>query len=172
MLGDHHRHATMVLEALDQLGAKPAIESLVARVAHQTDLDITLDYEGDAARHEPEVESTLYRLVQEALTNVAKHARASRVEVRVRDAGGQIALTVRDDGAGFDARQTTSGFGLIGMRERLALVGGTLEIRSDPGGGTVLRASIPVRELLAAAGEEPGQVAPGDLPVGPPELRP
>jgi signal transduction histidine kinase len=128
--------------ALDELGARPAIESLVARVARAADLDIVLSYEG-AGRHAPEVESTLYRLVQEALTNVSKHAGASHVEVQVRDVDGELSLSVRDDGQGFEERASTSGFGLIGMRERLALVGGTLSIESRPGSGTLLRASIP-----------------------------
>jgi signal transduction histidine kinase len=137
--------------ALDELGTKPALESLVARVARQTDLEIELEvdlaYEnGDAEfRHEADIESTVYRLVQEALTNVAKHAAATRVEVRVSDREGDILVTVRDDGGGFDARAETTGFGLLGMRERLALVHGVLEIESAAGDGTLLRASIPPR---------------------------
>ena len=97
--------------ALDELGTKPALESLVARVMRQTDLEIDLAvdlaYEnGDAeSRHVAEIESTIYRLVQEALTNVAKHAQATRVEVRVSDRDGDIALSVRDDGSGFDPQR-------------------------------------------------------------------
>jgi signal transduction histidine kinase len=143
--------------ALDELGAKPALESLVARFSGQTDLAVTLEvdlaYEnGDAPfRHIAEIEATVYRLVQEALTNVSKHAAATSVDVRVSDRGGAIELLVRDDGRGFDPRQDSSGFGLLGMRERLALVGGTLELDSSPGAGTVLHATIPVRRRAKLA---------------------
>jgi signal transduction histidine kinase len=141
--------------ALDELGAKPALESLIERVSRQTDLEIALAvnlaYEnGDAAhRLAPEVESTLYRLVQEALTNVAKHAAATRVDVDVTEHDGQIVITVRDDGAGFDTGQRSAGFGLMGMRERLALVRGSLTIDSTPGDGTMIRASIPINRRVA-----------------------
>jgi signal transduction histidine kinase len=137
--------------ALDELGAKPALESLVERVQRQTDLVIELEVDlaydnGDVAeRHAPEVESTIYRLVQEALTNIAKHASATRVEIYVGDHGGQLAVRVRDDGAGFDPGERSAGFGLVGMRERLALVHGSLKIESAPGNGTLVEASIPVR---------------------------
>ena len=144
--------------ALDELGAKPALESLVERVARQTDLEIQLEvdlaYENGQAseRHTAEVESTIYRLVQEALTNVGKHAQATRVEIRVTDTDGRVTVVVRDDGAGFDPAQGSAGFGLVGMRERLALVHGTLEIESAPGAGTAIRASIPVRRRAAQPG--------------------
>lgn len=135
--------------ALDELGAKPALEALAARFTQQTELDLHLDvdlaYEsGDSdARHLPEIEATIYRLVQEALTNVAKHARAQRVVVEVSDRDGAVSVLVRDDGAGFETRQHSTGFGLLGMRERLALVNGQLEIESAPGNGTTVRATIP-----------------------------
>jgi signal transduction histidine kinase len=144
--------------ALDELGTKPALETLVERVIRQTDLEIALEVDlaydngDDVPRHAPEIESTVYRLVQEALTNVGKHARASRVEVSVSDRDGQVAVTVRDDGAGFELGARSSGFGLVGMRERLALVHGTLEIESAPGSGTLIRASIPVRRRSADRG--------------------
>ena len=98
--------------ALDELGTKPALESLVARFVRQTDLDVDLDvdlaYENGAAdaRHTAEVESTIYRLVQEALTNVAKHAQATRVRgARRRSSTASIRVEVRDDGRGFDPAQ-------------------------------------------------------------------
>jgi signal transduction histidine kinase len=137
--------------ALDELGAKPALESLVSRFTQQTDLEIELFIDlahengGAEARHVPEIESTIYRLVQEALNNIVKHAGATRVEVRVADGGGDVEVTVRDNGNGFDTQQRSSGFGLMGMRERLALVSGSLEIESSPGSGTVVRAEIPSR---------------------------
>src|SRR4029079_8551025 len=100
----------------------------------QADLEIALEahraYDNghDVGRHIPEIESTVYRLVQEALTNVGKHAGATHVEIFVSDRDGHVAVTVRDDGAGFELTAASPGFGLVGMRERLALVHGSLDI--------------------------------------------
>jgi signal transduction histidine kinase len=136
--------------ALDELGARPALETLAARVARQADLEIDLDVDlahergAEGFRHAPDVESTLYRVVQEALTNIVKHASATSVHVRVSDRSGDVEVVVRDDGKGFEPHDDNSGFGLLGMRERLVLVRGTLNIVSAPGEGTTLRARIPV----------------------------
>ena len=135
--------------ALDEFGVEAALETLVTRVARQSEVSVELEFElgvdeGEARpRHSPEIESTAYRVIQEALNNVIKHARATRVQVRVSDQRGGIEVTVRDDGQGFDPEAVSVGFGLLGMRERLALVGGTLEIESTPDAGTTMRASIP-----------------------------
>ena len=136
--------------ALDEFGVKTALETLATRVAGQFDLavDLEVDLTGDdadATRHPPEIESTIYRVVQEALTNVGKHAEAAHVKVRVSDRDGDVEVVVSDDGKGFDLDAGTAGVGLLGMRERLALVGGTLDTESAPGGGAALRASIPAR---------------------------
>ena len=137
--------------ALDELGTQAALETLAARVAQQSgieiDLQIDLAFErGDApVRHATEIESTTYRLVQEGLTNVVKHARATRVEVRVIDIDETVEILLRDDGQGFDPNGDPAGFGLIGMRERIALVHGTLNVESAAGRGTTLRACIPAR---------------------------
>jgi signal transduction histidine kinase len=142
--------------ALDELGTQAAIETLTARVAQQSGLEIDLDIDlaferGDAtARHVTEIESTTYRLVQEGLTNVVKHAAASRVQVRVADLEETIEIVLRDDGNGFDPDDDAAGFGLIGMRERVALVHGTLEVESAVGSGTTLRARIPSRRRDSA----------------------
>jgi signal transduction histidine kinase len=136
--------------SLDELGAKAAIEALVARVSQQSgleiDAEINLAYEDGTAehRHTTEVESTIYRLVQEALTNVVKHAQASHVDVLVDEGTGAVEVDVRDDGRGFDSDDSASGFGLLGMRERVALVDGTLDVSSEPGVGTTVHARIPV----------------------------
>ena len=128
--------------ALDQLGLRPALESLVERVAATEGLDARLDVDlprplGSA------VETTVYRLVQEALTNVAKHAGASRVSVRVATGDGdRVDVLVADDGRGFDASAPSDGFGLRGMQERVQLAGGSLDVRSG-GSGTEVRAEIP-----------------------------
>jgi signal transduction histidine kinase len=142
--------------ALDEIGTKVALEGLVERVAQTSGLkvslhiDLALEAGRASARHDPAVEAALYRIVQEALTNVVKHAGASRVDVRVvEDADGVVELAISDDGAGFDTEaEPTEGFGLIGMRERAELVGGALTVARGPRGGTIVRSSIPT----AAAG--------------------
>jgi two-component system sensor histidine kinase UhpB len=91
-----------------------------------------------------ELEGTAFRLVQEALTNVAKHAEADAVELRIGVTDGVVEIVVADDGRGMDLDAPTAGFGLVGMRERAELVGGVLDIASAPGSGTTLRARIPV----------------------------
>ena len=135
--------------ALDELGLRSAIETLLERHREQDGVEITseLGVPGRSAGEDPldeDLEMTVYRLVQEALTNVAKHALASRVRVAIGHADGALWLEVEDDGRGFDADTKTNGFGLAGMRERVALAGGTLEV-SSPGGGTLVKASLPVR---------------------------
>ena len=135
--------------ALDALGAEPAIISLVerARALHglEIDLDLDLDYEQGRSptRHIPEIESTIYRLVQESLTNVAKHARAERVSISVRESDGRVQIEVADDGQGFEGTPTGGGFGLAGMHERVDLVGGRLTVESSPGEGTTVTAEFP-----------------------------
>ena len=112
----------------------------------EIELEVDLGYETGrtSARHVEQIESTIYRLVQEALTNVIKHAEARRVRVEVTDHDEVIELRVTDDGRGFDRDAPgDGGFGLLGMRERVGLVHGSLEIESTPGGGTSVRAVFP-----------------------------
>jgi two-component system, NarL family, sensor histidine kinase DevS len=129
--------------ALDELGLTAAIESLAERTATVEGLEVDLEVAIGEERLDPEAETAAYRLVQEALTNVAKHARADRVAVRVHAAGERLALEVTDDGRGFDAARPGAGFGLEGMRERAGLMGGTLHIASGEAGTTV-RVELPV----------------------------
>ncbi len=147
--------------ALDELGLGPAIDSLVDRVAVvggfevETELDLALE-RGDApTRLVPEIENAVYRLVQEALSNISKHARADRVGVRVAERGEEITVEIADDGLGFDPSQRSDGFGLSGMRERVALTRGSLAVQSEPGAGTRVTAVLPARHepvVAAAAG--------------------
>jgi len=135
--------------ALDELGLPAAIEALAERSSATGGLEIkgevTLtDPEGDGQLG-PELENTIYRLMQEALTNVVKHARAEHAEINVAADSEVVTIEVRDDGAGFDPEAQSAGFGLLGMRERLELVGGKVEIESAPGQGTTLRAEVPIR---------------------------
>lgn len=144
--------------ALDEFGLGAAVEALVHRVSAVSGLDIRTDialtWEGGLAetRQEEESESTLYRLIQEALTNVARHAGAETVEVTVRESAVDVFVEVRDDGRGFEPGRRHQGFGLVGMRERVALVGGTLEISSTPGQGTVVATRVPSRHRTPDAG--------------------
>ena len=131
--------------ALDELGLIPAIESLVERTSAVAGLTIDADVAlgGVAPMLGPDLETTVYRLVQEALTNVAKHAHAERARVTVGCDGGRLQVEVADDGGGFDPDATTSGFGLVGMRERVQLGGGRLTV--SPGAdGTTVRAVFPI----------------------------
>ena len=134
--------------ALDELGLAAAIDALSERSANVVGLEMDSQVDvgrgsEEAGRLAPELESTLYRLVQEALTNVAKHARAERVRIRVSEGEGYVDVEVSDDGVGFDPEAATGGFGLLGMRERVAMAGGTIEINSMPGQGATVLARLP-----------------------------
>jgi two-component system, NarL family, sensor histidine kinase DevS len=127
--------------ALDELGLEPALESLTSRLAAVEGLEVELAVDV-GGRLDRDLETTVYRLVQEALTNIAKHARAEHVAVRVERDGDVVRVAVRDDGRGFDPQSPPEGFGLVGMRERVTLAGGELEVASQPG-ETVIRATLP-----------------------------
>ena len=129
--------------ALDQLGLKPALESLLTRLGTVEGLDVSGELEIGTHRLDPELETTIYRFAQEALTNVAKHARAEHVRVRLTRQPGTIELEISDDGGGFDPAQRGEGFGLVGMQERARLVGGDMRLESS-NQGTIVRASFPV----------------------------
>jgi signal transduction histidine kinase len=140
--------------ALDDLGLAPAIEALLARVSTVEGLAIesVVDLPGNGKRLAQELETTVYRLVQEALTNVAKHAQADNVRVAVRTAGGRLEVEIADDGSGFDPAAAPIGFGLAGMRERVELSGGELVIEpASP--GTRVRAVVPLSGLDEAVVE-------------------
>jgi signal transduction histidine kinase len=143
---------------LDDVGLVAAIEFLAEGIAARNRLQVVVD--GPRDKRFPEaIETVLYRVVQEALTNVCKHARASRAEVRLRREGRHICCTIRDDGAGFDAAvigKNPKGIGLIGIRERLAPLGGSVQVSASPGQGTELFVTIP--EKLPANG--PGGLRP------------
>lgn len=134
---------------LDQLGLGAALEALGERTtgSGKVDVRIALDLDFEAGRSESrllgEIEDTVYRLVQEALNNAVHHGKARRVVVDVSEADGTLRVRVEDDGQGFDPGAATDGFGLIGMRERAELAGGNLNLRSTPGKGTTIDATIP-----------------------------
>jgi two-component system, NarL family, sensor histidine kinase UhpB len=130
--------------ALDDHGLVPALEAQLKRFSTSTGVEVRLKRDGDPEVLPEDVQTALYRVTQEALANVARHAGATAVEVDVALAADRVELRVRDDGAGFHPGDVhgEGGLGLGGMAERARLVGGALDVRSAPGGGTTLTLRI------------------------------
>lgn len=124
-------------------GIADALERLAERFSRETSVTVGVEVTALPAL-ERDTEVVLLRVAQEGLANVRKHAGAESAVIELRTDDGVVSLTVRDDGSGFDATSPTSGFGLGGMRDRLALVGGALTISSAPGAGTQLTATLPL----------------------------
>ena len=138
--------------ALDDFGLVPAVERLAGTFEERTGIHTALEASLPDGRFPPEIETVLYRVIQEALTNVVKHAGAERVSIVIAQRGDGIRVVVEDDGRGFDAEDVRhDALGVVGMRERVALVGGTLDVESAPGAGTTLAAYVP----LARSGGPP-----------------
>jgi signal transduction histidine kinase len=133
---------------LDHFGLTAALENLVSRWTEQSGIEATLDVRGrDAGRLPYDVEFHLYRLVQEALQNVAKHAAATKVRVMLQRDSGRVALTIGDNGRGFDPQaldDSGGGLGLLAMRERATLAGGDFDVQTGRGKGTTIRVRVPV----------------------------
>jgi signal transduction histidine kinase len=133
---------------LDELGLAAALEALVERLRWGNVIDVDLQVElatagdGSPIRFRAQIEDTVYRLVQEALTNVAKHAETDRARVEVIEADEEIRVLIEDRGTGFADGTDTTGFGLLGMRERVVLAGGTLSVTSAPDTGTTIAAKV------------------------------
>ena len=147
----HHLAWELRPAALDHLGLQAALHNYAEKWSERS--GVSVDFHGgglERQRLSPEVETTIYRIVQEALTNVLKHAAARRVSVIAERRREHVLVIVEDDGRGFDAEAAARapangrGLGLLGMRERVALVGGALDFDSAPGGGSTVRARIPV----------------------------
>jgi signal transduction histidine kinase len=136
--------------ALDDLGLVPAMKAYGERFTRNWVIDVTIETKGVTRRLPPETELVLYRVFQEALTNIAKHSGASRVAVSLARRRNQVVLSIEDNGRGFAAtdraRPEGTGMGLFGMRERLALVNGTLETKSNTGGGATIVARVPLEQ--------------------------
>lgn len=138
---------------LDDLGLVPALEFLADRVSQRANLAVEVQ-SSLVGRLPASVEVVLYRVIQEALANTARHAQAQGVKIRLQMEGGTLRSSISDDGVGFDLAAVFSGngqhgLGLIGMRERLQAVQGTLQIESLPGRGTTLAISVPLEESNA-----------------------
>jgi signal transduction histidine kinase len=133
---------------LDDLGLLPAMEGFAERVSKRYGIEVVCQ-SSVAERLPAAIETTIYRIVQESLNNVVKHANATRADVRVALSGRQVTCLIQDNGAGFDLNQVLSrkgsrGLGLLGMKERVEAVGGELTIQAAPGNGTSLYITIPM----------------------------
>jgi signal transduction histidine kinase len=133
---------------LDDHGLLPALEDLASVVSRRGGLRVTVESQ-EYRRCPKKIETALYRIIQEALTNASRHAHAGSVQVRLSREGQIVCCSVEDDGVGFDSEDVSAGrvrrgLGLIGIRERLQLLGGDCEIQSMPGKGTKLNVRMPV----------------------------
>lgn len=148
------RHTIFALRPLDieTAGFLPALQKFVKEFGMYTEIEVHLDVQGDVEQLTSKAETALFRLTQEALNNVRKHARAKHVWIELKVDAPRASLRVRDDGIGFDVTKTLAlarergSVGLIQMRERAERAGGTFEIETAPGRGTEIRVTIPLRE--------------------------
>jgi len=150
----HHLAWELRPVALDALGLETALSNYVEKWSERNLVWLDFHSSGlDKCRLPPQVETAVYRVVQEALTNVLKHAHASRVSVMLEYRHDELLVIVEDDGRGFQLTGPISlpaegsGLGLVGIQERVALVSGSLNIESDPGAGTTVAIRIPARTL-------------------------
>jgi signal transduction histidine kinase len=139
-------------KALDDFGLVPALERLAGSFAEQTGIVVELESRLPETRLPSEVETVLYRVVQEALTNVVKHAHAEHVSVLLHERNGVVATVIEDDGRGIPAKMLDAleaskkgGLGLVGMRERVALVDGRFRVEANEGAGTTIVVEVPLR---------------------------
>jgi signal transduction histidine kinase len=142
---------------LDDFGLLPALLWFLDRYSHQTSIQVILKHNGlEQQRFASELETAAYRIVQEALTNVARHARVDRAMVTLWFDQDILGIQVQDEGTGFDPELPLakgSSSGLLGMKERALLLNGKLTIESSPGTGTRVLAEIPVNGSRLAGGE-------------------
>jgi two-component system, NarL family, sensor histidine kinase UhpB len=139
---------------LDDFGLVPALEFLIQGISKRSGLAVTVEASLDR-RLPPSVETAVYRIFQETLTNVGKHAKAGHVSIRLQQDARMISCSIGDDGIGFDSsavcpNRGKAGLGLIGIHERLAALGGTLSITTGPGQGTTLDMEIPLETSLVS----------------------
>lgn len=139
--------------ALDDLGLREALADLAQRYSEQTDIPVGYEWNGPRERLPAEVELVLYRIAQEAMTNVLKHAHATRADIAVQQIGSDMVLTVIDNGRGFDPAVVADrdvrglGLGVFGMAERTGLVGGNLRIEPVASAGVRVVATVPIARL-------------------------
>lgn len=143
------RYMTLDLRpaALDDLGLLPALDAQIRRYTDLTNVQVSFDHQGLNDRFSPDVETAAYRIIQEALTNVARHANVTSASVSVVAQHSLLRMKIEDHGRGMTAPEAptyTLSSGLSGMHERALSVGGEVEIRSGPTGGTIVEASLPI----------------------------
>ena len=132
-------------DAIDKLGLKTAIQDLFRSWQSKLiGVDCALDISGELTDLPEDISITVYRVVQESLTNIARYANASKINIGILQEPDMVVVMIEDDGDGFEASQSTAGFGLTGMRERLEGLGGELELDSAIGSGTRLVARLPL----------------------------
>ncbi len=136
---------------LDDFGLKPALEWHVRDFITRSGIPVDLNVDGALEVLPDQHRTCVYRIVQEALTNCARHAGARRVAVNVSARDGGLDLSVRDDGVGFDPTSRQEGLGLRGMEERVRELGGSMALSTEPGGGTSILIHLPVEGLVEAA---------------------
>lgn len=140
---------------LDDLGLIPALQTFMKSLRKESGLRVSLSAFAAVEKVSDEKRTVLYRVTQEALVNAVRHARASRVDVVIQQRNGDACLRIRDDGQGFSAERSSRAMagqrlGLLGMRERVEMVGGSFDVTSAPGKGTTVRACIPLVDLPPA----------------------
>ena len=136
---------------LDDLGLIPALQTFMKHFRAETGIRVSLSAVAEVERVNGDKRTVLYRVAQEALTNIARHAHASRADVTIQKLDGAICMTIEDDGKGFQAERVLHGkkqerLGVLGMRERVEMVSGNFTVQSAPGKGTTVRVQIPLAE--------------------------
>jgi signal transduction histidine kinase len=132
---------------LDDLGLVPALRGLLDQLGRRASVAVRFSAENIPENLDAEIQTTCFRIAQEAITNVVRHANATQIEIDLRCANGELRLLVRDNGVGFDVESRQGqrvGLGLIGIKERAALVGGRARIISSSGKGTAIEVSLPL----------------------------
>ncbi|GAB6931770.1 sensor histidine kinase [Calditerricola satsumensis] len=144
--------------SLDDLGLVPTLRKYLSTLEERHGLPVRLRVEGGERRLDPAVEVALFRLIQESLNNVVKHAAATRAEVAVHFLPGAVSVEVADNGRGFDPASIGEGhFGIFGMRERVQLLKGQFALDSQPGKGTSVRFTVPIRSAAQIRPKESGR---------------
>jgi signal transduction histidine kinase len=151
---------------LDDLGLIPALHTFMKSFGQQTGIRVSLSAFAEVKHVNSDKRTVLYRVAQEALTNVARHAQASQAEVKIQKLNGAICMTIKDDGKGFQGEPALGAkkgkrLGLLGMRERLEMVGGNFAVTSMPGKGTTILARVPLTDGKSMARAR--QAAPIDV---------
>jgi two-component system, NarL family, sensor histidine kinase NreB len=155
-IGDLRRLiARLSPRTLEEMGLVAAIRKEARELSRSTGMQARMNLPTDLRELDDEIELAVYRAVQEALNNIAKHSQAKSFSIQLEASTEQVRLRVEDDGIGFAPNSRSRGFGLFGMRERIAVLGGTVRVRTRPGKGTHIVVSVPLSTGQKAAGAKP-----------------